>query len=158
MLNDQQIGLLIAKYERELNRFVNLADIVQLNLQEGLRRSGIRAVVSARAKSSDSLRGKLEKNHTEWSYEQLEHEFTPTILDLAGARVMLYEYQKDVKQTIELIRELFLLSPEPRHNKTFPNPGAETTDPPALPSRTSHDFIAPRTNSRPPPKLARCFV
>lgn len=116
-LNDSQIARLVLKYRRERDRYVKMASTVQQRLQTALANHHIRAVVTSRAKDMSSLQTKLHNNCAKLDFEKLMDEFCPDILDLAGARVMLYEFDKDAESVIRIINELFLIGDDPRHTK-----------------------------------------
>jgi len=123
-LTDDQVVLLVAKYLRERDRFQKMALAVQRHLQAALKHHIVRCVVTARSKDRDSLRKKLRKNAEELDYDRLREEFGPDLLDLAGARVMLYEFDRDAERVVRLIEDTFVVSEEPRFRK---NHGAGDT-------------------------------
>lgn len=121
-LTELQIGLLVAKFDRERDRYAKMAAVVQRYLQAELRANSIRCLVTSRAKDSQSLKGKLEKSQPTLDYDELSIEFGPHLLDLAGARVLLYEFPSDVDRTMRLIEEMFEIPAGPRYSKNFDEP------------------------------------
>ena len=113
-LTDLQIGLLVEKYERERDRHEKMASTVERELRASIGTSP-RALVTARAKDPGSLKKKLEKYRDEYDFAALKDEFWPTVVDLAGARVMLYEYKQDHEEAHKRIAETFDVAKEKDH-------------------------------------------
>jgi ppGpp synthetase/RelA/SpoT-type nucleotidyltranferase len=116
-LSDGEIGLLVEKYGRERDRYQKMAALVQRYLQAALRDQHIRCVVTSRAKDGESLGDKLRKDRADLSYGELQYEFNPAVIDVAGARVMLYEFERDNDRVIRLVDEIFEVAPDPRFRK-----------------------------------------
>ena len=67
-----------------------MATIVGRRLSGQLRSAAIPHVPTFRAKDPESLRGKLARDRHKHELASFEREFAPSILDLAGVRIMLY--------------------------------------------------------------------
>jgi ppGpp synthetase/RelA/SpoT-type nucleotidyltranferase len=115
-LTDLQIGRLVEKYLREQDRYEKMASTVHRLLQQQLRENAIHALVTFRAKDERSFRGKLLRERNRIEYSDVEQEFFPRLLDLAGARVLLYR-PEDVDPTCALIERMFLVPAESRYRK-----------------------------------------
>jgi ppGpp synthetase/RelA/SpoT-type nucleotidyltranferase len=122
MLTDLQIATLIDKYLREQDRFDKMSAYVARRLTQQLRATTIPHLPTFRAKDSASLRAKLARDRTSHEYEALEREFSPSILDLAGVRILLYRPQ-DEEPVCEEIERLFVVPPEDRFRRNFLTPG-----------------------------------
>lgn len=77
----------VRAYERELDFYTTVATLAGEELETTLIESGIRAIVTARAKRPDSLRKKLYGRKRR--FEDIQ-QIRDDIVDLAGARVALY--------------------------------------------------------------------
>jgi len=117
-LNALQIGLLVDKYQRELDRFEKMSAVVSRHLSAQLRASAIPHLPTFRAKALDSLREKLSRDFQKHEFLSLEREFGPTIKDLAGVRIMLYR-PRDEDQACRVIEELFVVPTGDRFRRDF---------------------------------------
>lgn len=116
-LTESQVALLVAKYARERDRFQKMADFVQRHVQVALKNNLIRCVVTSRAKDPDSLGRKLISGHSEFDFDELQHEFNPSLLDVAGVRVMLYQFDRDNRRVVGLLEDVFVVPDFPRYRK-----------------------------------------
>lgn len=105
-LTDLQIATLVERYIRERDRFEKLAARVLRHVTNGLRNANIRHVPTFRSKDPTSLQGKLDRDRLEHTFEDLERDFAPRLLDLAGVRILLYQ-REHVERTCAIIEELF---------------------------------------------------
>jgi ppGpp synthetase/RelA/SpoT-type nucleotidyltranferase len=95
----------IKNYEHEVDFYQEVAGLVQDKLDSALQDSGIKAVVSSRAKRPSRLEKKLYKRAPEKNYRTFRN-ITDDIVDLAGCRVALY-MPADREEVGALIQELF---------------------------------------------------
>jgi ppGpp synthetase/RelA/SpoT-type nucleotidyltranferase len=94
LLNDEVIEVAVARYWREHDRYVKLANRVGDICRTLMTENTIRAQVTYRAKDPDSLRGKLRKYKASEAESRLLT--TPEAIfarvgDLAGVRIATYE-------------------------------------------------------------------
>lgn len=120
-LTDLEIVSLVERYKRERDRFEKLATMVSRRLSARLWAAAIPHVPTFRSKDPASLRNKLARESGAYEFDRFKTEFSPSIKDLAGVRVLLYR-PRDVEPTCALIEELFLV-PVPREfRKDHTNP------------------------------------
>jgi len=122
-LTDLQIVTLVERYKRERDRFEKLAGIVSRRLSSKLWASAIPHVPTFRSKDPDSLRNKLARDADKHLFERFEREFSPSIKDLAGVRVLLYR-PRDVEPTCAIVEELFTIARPPEFRRDHTNPDA----------------------------------
>lgn len=79
----------VAEYDREYDFYSAVARLAQQQIEADLRTSGIRAIVSSRAKRPDRLLEKLQKRDPDKQY-QTGADIRNDLPDLAGVRVALY--------------------------------------------------------------------
>jgi ppGpp synthetase/RelA/SpoT-type nucleotidyltranferase len=103
-VSSQQIQSFIDAYRRQENYYRDLAQTVERLLESQLDAQGVRALVTARSKSVERLRGKLEQRNAAKSYKTHD-EIRADIRDLAGVRVALY-FPSDIT-SVESIMEAF---------------------------------------------------
>lgn len=111
------IEVFISAYTREFDYYDKLSALTGLKLESALKKSGIRAIVSYRAKGIESLRRKLEKRDVSGEgskYKKVE-DIYDDIADLAGVRVALY-FPGDIDVVSKIISENFT----ELYSKTFP--------------------------------------
>lgn len=103
------IDQFIARYQKEYDYYEQLARLCQQQCELRLEQSGIRAIVTSRAKTSRSLRGKVEKRQSNrgTSYGSLK-EISDDIIDLAGVRIALY-FPADRANVERLLNDLFVV-------------------------------------------------
>lgn len=116
-LNDDEVALLVAKYARERDRFQKLVGFVHRQVEAVLKRHLIRCVVTSRAKDPESLARKIWNDRDKLEFEELRDEFNPGVLDVAGVRVMLYEFERDNKRVVALLEDLFEVPAADRFRK-----------------------------------------
>ncbi|UGB04823.1 RelA/SpoT domain-containing protein [Leclercia sp. G3L] len=108
----------IFTYRKEFDFYEKLAQLVGQKLETALNESGVRAIVSYRAKGVESLHRKLEKRDSEDNYEKYKSvdSIYSDIVDLAGVRVALY-FPADIDIVSKIITEMFV----ELYNKVFPS-------------------------------------
>ncbi|OLR22283.1 GTP pyrophosphokinase [Bacillus cereus] len=111
------INEFIERYEKEFDFYQEAARVCSLMCEKNLENSGIRAIVSHRAKRPDRLRQKLEKRNEQKNYCSVE-EIYADIVDLAGVRIALY-FPGDQDEIQRLIDDLFII----QKTKKFPEEG-----------------------------------
>ncbi len=109
------IDQFVEHYSREVDYFSELSRIAQRRIESSLRKHGIQAIVTSRAKGLDRLRDKLRARNLRKSYQDVS-DIYEDIIDLAGVRVALY-FPSDRDKLDSLLREVFEFSREP---KSFP--------------------------------------
>lgn len=120
-LTELQVARLVEKYLREYDRFHKMAALVAQRLSSELFSAAIPHVPTFRAKSPESLQSKLARKSADLDYQELEREFSPSIRDLAGVRVLLYRPQ-DAGPTCDIISQLFLVPDGERFSRDYPGP------------------------------------
>lgn len=109
MLTDTQIAEAVARYEREHDRYVKLADSVYDRCREIVRMISVRATVQRRAKDPEGLRKKLvlfmKSEEKAKQYNSADDVFA-RISDLAGVRVTTY-MESDRDRVVEEICKAF---------------------------------------------------
>jgi len=126
-LSDLQIAVLVARYIRERDRFEKMAATVSRHLSGQLRELRIPHVPTFRSKEPDSLRGKLARDRDEHEFVGFEQEFAPSVLDLAGVRILLYR-PRDIDPTCKLIADLFDVGTDARCRRDHAKPGGYTAN------------------------------
>lgn len=76
-------------YKKNLHHFEKIAQICAQQCESGLKRRGLRVLVTSRAKRLDSLIQKVENRAKHKKYKSIE-EIYADIVDLAGVRIALY--------------------------------------------------------------------
>jgi len=113
----------LAQYVREYDFYSQLAGIAETRLRSELRRHGIRAIVSSRAKDPDRLRDKLIDRSTRAEdrkdYQSVA-DIRNDIVDLAGARIALY-FPGDLDKVTKLVSEIFDITKQ----VDFPKPDSQ---------------------------------
>lgn len=117
-ITDLQIATLVEKYLRERDRFDKMATLVARRISAQLLACAIPHVPTFRAKDPESLRGKLTRDGQRHEFTALEREFAPSILDLAGVRILLYRPQ-DRRPSCDVIEGLFVVPEEPRFRRDY---------------------------------------
>jgi len=98
----------LSRYPREYDFFEQAAHLCMLRCEAELRHSGVRAIVTARAKRQDSLKAKLAARDKMHGYTSID-EIWRDIKDLAGVRIALYfpgdrdEVGRMLKSTFEVV-------------------------------------------------------
>lgn len=102
----------INHYKKEYDFYETLSKLVAQQLENALHSSGIRAIVTYRAKNPQRLRTKLIQRNTDNYYSSFEDIYND-ICDFSGVRVALY-FPSDRDNVEEIIKEYFNLLQEPR--------------------------------------------
>lgn len=101
-------------YERQFDYWEAVARRAHALIEAELATSGLRAIVTSRAKSVDRLRDKLEQRNRKKRYRTVA-QVGGDIVDLAGVRVALY-FPSQIEEVAKIITVLFELD----EIKTFP--------------------------------------
>lgn len=99
------IDQFLEDYKQRMDRFERLAHLCAIQCESGLRRNGLRALVTYRVKRLDSLLEKVTTRNIEKNYQSLS-EIYQDIVDLAGVRIALY-FPGDRTEVDALIRSHF---------------------------------------------------
>lgn len=83
------INEFIDDYKSKISHYEHLAQTCAKQCESALKRQGLRALVTFRAKRLDSLTSKVENRAKEKAYQSIE-EIYEDIVDLAGVRIALY--------------------------------------------------------------------
>ncbi len=102
----------IIQYIKEIDYYDNVSRLVAQQLQQRLKESGIRGIVTSRAKSQEQLKDKLEKRFVEKNYKSVS-DIYDDIVDLSGVRVALY-FPGETTEVDKIIRDQFKLLEEPK--------------------------------------------
>lgn len=122
------ISQFIENYKKKLNFYEMAGRIAEDQLQDALRSSGIRAMVTSRAKSPSRLKSKVSRRNEEREtpYRNMS-EIYADIADLSGVRVSLY-FPGDRAKAGQVINNLFIVydtrkfpaqSRQPSYHKRF---------------------------------------
>src|ERR1700722_7319096 len=103
----------IGRYRKEFGFYDTAARLTAQILEQNLQEAGIRAIVTARAKSPNRLEQKVRQRDKEKNYESVEDIFRD-IVDLAGVRIALY-FPGERDQVGKVITRLFTIEGEPKH-------------------------------------------
>jgi ppGpp synthetase/RelA/SpoT-type nucleotidyltranferase len=95
----------LTRYAREFDFYQEAARICARQCEAVLEQSGIRAMVTSRAKRPDRLREKIESREPEGRYAAVESVYKD-IVDLAGVRIALY-FPGDQDEVDRLINDGF---------------------------------------------------
>lgn len=120
-LSELQIATLVERYIRERDRFDKMSSVVSRHLSIQMRASAIPYLPTFRAKDPQSLRAKLTADSQRHEFKDFEREFAPSVLDLAGVRILLYR-QTDLDPTCQVVEELFHVPTEPRFRRDHTSP------------------------------------
>jgi ppGpp synthetase/RelA/SpoT-type nucleotidyltranferase len=118
--NSDVVGQFIARYRREFDFFEQAGRIVAQQLEAQLDASGIRAMVTSRAKNPRRLEVKVRQRNDEKNYGTVDDIYSD-IVDLAGVRVALY-FPAERDEVDKIVRERFALSSEPKIFQGTSNP------------------------------------
>jgi ppGpp synthetase/RelA/SpoT-type nucleotidyltranferase len=114
------IAQFIARYRREFDFYERAGRLVAQQLDARLQASGIRAMVTSRAKNPRRLEAKLRQRAGERPYETIDTMYAD-IVDLAGVRVALY-FPGERTEVDKVIREQFVLTSPPKEFTGTSNP------------------------------------
>jgi len=106
----------LSHYKKQRDFYANAAKACAKECEAILIPSGIRAIVSNRAKRPDRLAKKIEERRKRKRYKELQDIFED-IPDLAGVRIALY-FPDDRKEVETLINSSFVVE----KSKIFPEP------------------------------------
>jgi ppGpp synthetase/RelA/SpoT-type nucleotidyltranferase len=112
----------ISRYRKEYDFFDEAARLAAQLLEQTLQNTGIRAIVTARAKSVIRLEQKIRQRHVSKHYQSADDIYRD-IVDLAGVRVALY-FPGERDQVGKIVTQLFLVEQPP---KTFPDESKKVT-------------------------------
>jgi ppGpp synthetase/RelA/SpoT-type nucleotidyltranferase len=106
------IDQFIARYRREFDFFEQAGRIVAQQLDARLDASGIRAMVTSRAKNPKRLEVKIRQRSASRNYSSID-EIYSDIVDLAGVRVALY-FPAERGEVDKIVQEHFNLTEPPK--------------------------------------------
>jgi ppGpp synthetase/RelA/SpoT-type nucleotidyltranferase len=109
------INEFISKYRRDFEFYQDISQYCAQQCELALEESGIRAIVTFRAKRADRLEQKVRRRAGRAQYKTLDDIFSD-IVDVAGVRIALY-FPGDREQVGQIIRDQFGLIEPP---KDFP--------------------------------------
>ncbi|MFB7938996.1 hypothetical protein [Streptomyces sp. NPDC056049] len=107
----------IARYAKEFDFYEKAARLVKESLEGDLRGSGIRCIVTHRAKNIERLEDKCKKRAHEKGYVTVD-DIYDDIVDLAGVRVALY-FPGETEQVENAVSRLF----DVKERREFPKAG-----------------------------------
>jgi ppGpp synthetase/RelA/SpoT-type nucleotidyltranferase len=113
----------IARYKREFDFFEQAGRLVSQQLDAKLQASGVRAMVTSRAKSPRRLEPKVRQRAVTKAYATVDDIYTD-IVDLAGVRVALY-FPGERKEVDKIINDQFTLTAPPKEFTGTSNPSYE---------------------------------
>lgn len=116
------IDSFIAQYRRQYDFYDQAGRLAAKMLEGSLKDTGIRSIVTSRAKAVEGLKAKVRARAPRKKYASVEYIFED-IVDLAGVRVALY-FPGEQTQADRVIQNLFILQGKP---KTFPDPSTKAT-------------------------------
>jgi len=106
----------IEQYEKEFDYYSEVSKLCGRECEIALKKAGIRAIVTSRAKQPDSLREKLTSRNKKNAYKS-STDMRNDIVDFAGVRIALY-FPSARKEVDHIIRSNFILAEDP---KEFPS-------------------------------------
>ena len=112
------ISQFVAGYRKEYDFYEQACRMAAQVLDTNLQSTGVRAIVTSRAKNPSRLEVKVRQRSTKTPYQTVDQIYDD-IVDLAGVRVALY-FPAEREEVGRVIRSLFILASEP---KKFPTPG-----------------------------------
>lgn len=112
------ISQFVARYRKEYDFYEQACRMVAQVLDSNLQSTGVRAIVTSRAKNPARLEVKVRQRSAKAPYVTVEQIYDD-IVDLAGVRVALY-FPAEREEVGRVIRSLFALVSDP---KEFPTPG-----------------------------------
>lgn len=126
----------LQRYAKEYDFYNELAHRVAMICETIIQRSGIRAIVTYRAKKPDSLKEKLIKRNTVKKYQNIDQIYRD-IVDLSGVRIAIY-FPGDREEIGRLIESEFITEKIKRFPNTEQN---HQTDNPFKRRFTGYDAI-----------------
>ena len=112
------ISEFVTRYRKEYDFYEQACRMAAQVLDSNLQSTGVRAIVTSRAKNPARLEVKARQRAEKKQYISVE-EIYEDIVDLAGVRVALY-FPAEREEVGRVVRSLFALVSEP---KEFPTPG-----------------------------------
>ena len=112
------ISQFVARYRKEYDFYEQACRMTAQVLDSNLQSTGVRAIVTSRAKNPARLEVKVRQRSVKNSYQTVD-DIYEDIVDLAGVRVALY-FPAEREEVGRVIRSLFVLVTDP---KEFPTPG-----------------------------------
>lgn len=112
----------VARYRKEYDFYDQAGRLAAQLIEKSLQDSGIRAIVTARAKSPSRLEQKIRQRASTKNYKTVEEIFED-IVDLAGVRIALY-FPAERLQVDKVISQLFIPASPP---KQFPEGSKKET-------------------------------
>lgn len=106
------IDQFISRYRREFDFYDQAGRLVAQQLDNRRQASGVRAIVTSRAKNPKRLAVKVRQRNIERHYSKVE-DIYEDIVDLAGVRVALY-FPGERTEVDKIIRDLFSLTTHPK--------------------------------------------
>ncbi len=116
------ISEFIDDYKSKVGHYEHLAQTCACQCESALKRQGLRALVTSRAKKLDSLAAKVETRAKEKAYQSTE-EIYEDIVDLAGVRIALY-FPGDREEVDNFIRSHFNVDQVKDFPEALQHPGA----------------------------------
>ena len=113
----------VTNYRKEVDFYEAAAALVAHRLEDALRASGVRAIVTYRAKSAIRLEQKCRRRN-ETKFYQSFTDIYDDVTDLSGVRVALY-FPGEREQVGHLVNQMFA---EVAGRKIFPNRSKQTKD------------------------------
>lgn len=112
------VDLFMDAYRKEYDYYEKLAKSIGQKLEEALSESGIRVIVSHRAKGIENLHRKLIKRDADDGQGRYKtiNDIYEDIVDLAGVRVALY-FPGDIDVVTSIIEDMFSVT----YSKQFPS-------------------------------------
>lgn len=117
---DELMKKFLVQYEKEFDFYEMAGRIAAQQLENRLRASGIRAIVTSRAKKPDRLEDKIIKRHKEKKYTSIENIYED-IVDLTGIRVALY-FPGERNEVDKIIHDQFMHLQAPKVFSGTTNP------------------------------------
>jgi ppGpp synthetase/RelA/SpoT-type nucleotidyltranferase len=117
------IDQFIARYRREFDFFEQAGRLVAQQLDARLQASGIRAMVTSRAKAPRRLEDKIRQRAGARTYASVD-DIHADIVDLAGVRVALY-FPGERREVDKIVSEQFALTAPPKLFTGTSNPSYE---------------------------------
>ena len=112
------ISQFVTRYRKEYDFYEQACRMTAQVLDSNLQSTGVRAIVTSRAKNPSRLEVKVRQRAAKKPYSTVE-EIYEDIVDLAGVRVALY-FPAERGEVGKVVRSLFVLVSDP---KEFPTPG-----------------------------------
>jgi ppGpp synthetase/RelA/SpoT-type nucleotidyltranferase len=113
------IDQFVSRYRCEFDFFEQAGRLVAQQLEARLQASGIRAMVTYRAKNARRLEEKVRQRAPSRSYKS-DEDIYADIVDLAGVRVALY-FPGERNEVDKIVRDQFNLTSAPKE-MSEPNP------------------------------------